>query len=35
MWTQTLQAELATQLSRTNIDELESVQLTIRASGTR
>ena len=34
-WTETLQAELATRLSRTNIDELESVQLTIRASGTR
>ena len=34
-WTEILHAELATKLSRTNIDELESVQLTIRVSGTR
>ncbi len=34
-WTEALQAELVTRLSRTNIDELESVQLTIRATGTR
>ena len=34
-WTEALHAELVTRLSSTNIDELESVQLTIRARGTR
>ena len=34
-WTEALHAELVTRLSSTNIDELESVQLTIRAQGTR
>ena len=35
IWSEIALAELMTQLSRTNIDELESVQLTIRANGTR
>ena len=35
IWSEIALAELMTQLSRTNIDELESVELTIRANGTR
>ena len=35
IWNEISNAELSTRLSRSNIDELESVQLTIRANGTR
>ena len=35
IWSTASNAELSTRLSRSSIDELESVQLTIRANGTR
>ena len=35
IWSTASSAELSTRLSRSSIDELESVQLTIRANGTR
>ena len=35
IWSAASNAELSTRLSRSSIDELESVQLTIRANGTR
>ena len=35
IWSEISNAELSTRLSRSNIDELEAVQLTIRAEGTR
>ena len=35
IWNTATSAELSTRLSRSSIDELESVQLTIRANGTR
>ena len=35
IWSAASSAELSTRLSRSSIDELESVQLTIRANGTR
>ncbi len=35
IWSTASNAELSTRLSRSSIDELESVQLTIRATGTR
>ena len=35
IWSTTSNAELSTRLSRSSIDELESVQLTVRADGTR
>ena len=35
IWSTATSAELSTRLSRSSIDELESVQLTVRANGTR
>ena len=35
IWSTATRAELSTRLSRSSIDELESVQLTVRANGTR